>query len=265
MFFATTAILFLTLMLPGCSGSPLGKREENTAQTTQQIVSPTEQTAALIASEVEAEVQIQPTLDIAIVDDHSLSFKGEVEQISDELLSPVNRYFNQRAGSEQVLFSMVQANSNVLLSRFVSVAHKVDTSTAVVQKNSWISSGQPRQKYTVKDVNKAIDDLNNCNWQKFSAEVIGRTSGELAKKSDVANAIDRALLGLSEQPNAQKYLIVATDFLDDYNRQFAQIPCDVKLLIVGANIAAPLDKMFGTSNYRRFESLSGAINFITRN
>jgi len=153
----------------------------------------------------------------------------------------------------------------VLLSRYADVPLLIDTAAPVAHKNSWISSEKPKAKYGITDVNAAITALNDSNWQAFSTEVVSRASRPLALTSDVANGINRAVMGLSEQPNAKRYLILCTDFEDDFKKKFAQIPCDIIVLVVGADITAPLDEMLGTSNYKRFESLSAAIAFITRN
>ncbi len=263
LFLATTTLFFIAMSITGCSNASSSQAKESNISKPVPAETATEQTKAFIVAEIEAQSQIQPTLSVAWVHDFSISFKDEVERISPELLSPIYRFFKERPGSERMLFSVVTANSNTLLSRFTSLANKVDTATTTQAKNSWISSEQPKPKYTIADVNNAIDEVNNSNWQKFCKEVIGRTSGDLAKKSDVSNAINRALMGLAEQPTARKWLIISTDFLDDYNSHFAQIPCDVKIIVVGANVKAPLNEMLGTSDYLRFESISAAFEFLS--
>jgi len=98
LFFTTAAFLFVMLVFAGCSELAGNKSKEDSHTTPQTMVSATEQAQALILKEIEAQAQLQPSLSIAIVYDHTKSFAGEVEKLTAELLDPILRYFKARGG-----------------------------------------------------------------------------------------------------------------------------------------------------------------------
>ncbi len=257
--FLATALTVLTVTtFTGCSGIT---GEGAKANSTTLFHSPAANQA--IASEIEEQEAILPSLSVAVVDDYSLSYKNQIEVMEEKLLRPCYTYFKKREGSEQLMLTSVTANSNVLLTRYLSIAHKPDTTQPVGHVNHWIESEKVKPAYTIADVNRAIDGINEENWLGFTKQAFAKHTGELATKSDVANAIDRAVLALSEIKSSSKFLIVSTDFEDDFKRRFTTIPDDIKILVVGTNIKFNLDEILGTTNYERFESIEGAIRSIT--
>jgi hypothetical protein len=257
-FLATAVFFLINLSFTGCTNIPV---ESAKASSSAPLLSSPATTA--ISEEVTAQEDIEPSFVLGIVTDHSLSFKGQVEELSEEVLSPLPPFFKKHEGSEQVFVSVVSANSNTLVTRYNSIPLKLDTIQPTVHKNAWIESEQAKPEYTVRDVNRVIEERNKENWGEFVEQATRKTSGDLTKRSDVAFALNRSIIAISEIKNAERVLILASDFIDTNKNSFAPIPSNVRVLVVGANLNN-LEDILQTSNFQRFESLESAIKSITR-
>jgi hypothetical protein len=205
----------------------------------------------------------RPNFTIGLLKDESGSFDKEVEDISEDMFTPIKAFYERRPGCENLLVGFVTNSSNKTLDRYIDIPTIAYPESG--KNNPWIESENKSSKDSLNKLNEAIQKENNNDWRQFIIKLNGVVSKPATTTSDVLNAYNRLLIALNENPEAKSYLLLSTDFKDTYHKTknlFAKIPSNVIVIIVGAQKDVPLVQEKKQEGFMRFESLMAALNFI---
>lgn len=184
------------------------------------------------------------TVDILVIKDMSASYY-EHYPLSPELLKPLaNKICKKYTLDLRVGF--VQDNDVVFDRYYAPYLPKPDENA-----NPWLGTEQ-------------VDTVTTsaAGWTSFAESVNAKLSQPPAKTSNIALAVNHALICLQEQPAARrKILILITDYKNTSSEQIPMIPKGIETYSVGVLPGTPIGQILGT-DVHVYENLTSLLQHL---
>lgn len=198
------------------------------------------------------------TLSVVLIDDITGSYALRPESRDMDILFS---FFGALKGRKLLGYTTITEDSYSPIVRlaYLDVPQKTNS-----KHNMWKDS-EVINFYTEQYLTNIIDSLNGVEVSKFKAEVARKLDRPIARRSDVALALQRASMFLNESPTAKRVMIVCSDFKDTFGRSI-RIDPEIQLFIVGHSNPEDIKRFAGREpgTYTLFECYTEAFHRIVQ-
>lgn len=184
---------------------------------------------------------------LVVLADRSGSFVEKYELPRAELFKPLCDRICKSATLD-FRYGCITAHSDIVLHRYyVPFVEQKKHAT-----NPWLTS------------EKKAPATEPSDWNEFAASVNAKLALPPSQRSDVANALKRAIACFQESDDTRNILVLCTDGKDTYGGLPA-VPHDIEIIAVGILPDNHIEQALQTTNIKRFESLQSAIEYLSLN